>query len=289
MLSESVASSRRSAPSVRATVSGYSCTSTAVIVRAPARRRTATTRAPIGPQPTTSALFPGTSPARATACHATAAGSATAAVRRDRSGAAAAACATAALRTARMRPRCAGTAPHYRGTCSPVRGWGDRPGTAGVAAGGRGVYGDSCAGRGSAAVRGRLHHRAHHLVPEQHRCLQNRLPRRPVRSSSAGRIRRSRRRRSRPPSRTGPGRSQRPRLRRAGLLRRMRHHPEGFGRKRRCRTRAARCSPAVSIVAPDEVESTGHLEGGHDFDQAEVDVAGARRSRTRWCRRCPWS
>jgi hypothetical protein len=64
----------RVAPSARTRSSGASCRSTTVISPRPARRSTATTSAPMGPAPITSALRPRTSPARPTACHATLAG-----------------------------------------------------------------------------------------------------------------------------------------------------------------------------------------------------------------------
>ena len=60
----SEASRVRVAPSARARSSGGWCRSTTVISAAPARRRTATTSAPIGPAPITRALRPRTSPAR---------------------------------------------------------------------------------------------------------------------------------------------------------------------------------------------------------------------------------
>ena len=55
----------------RAISSGLACMSTATIRAAPARLRTATARAPMGPLPITSAVLPATSPARDTACQAT--------------------------------------------------------------------------------------------------------------------------------------------------------------------------------------------------------------------------
>ena len=69
------------APRARAMSSGNGCMSTAVISLAPARFRTATMSAPIGPAPITRADLPWTSPAWETACQATAAGSAKAASR----------------------------------------------------------------------------------------------------------------------------------------------------------------------------------------------------------------
>ena len=72
-----------------------------------------------------------TSPARATACHATAAGSATAAVRSGRSGGSGRSMRDGQNRVLReCALRCGGIALHCRGTCSPVRDWGDRRGTA---------------------------------------------------------------------------------------------------------------------------------------------------------------
>lgn len=82
--SASVAVSVASAPTARAILSGYSCMSTAVIFPAPARFSTATTSAPMGPAPMTRTDRSFTSPARATACHATLAGSASEARRRSR-------------------------------------------------------------------------------------------------------------------------------------------------------------------------------------------------------------
>ena len=171
------------APSFRAFCSGRSCMSTAVISPAPARFSTATTSAPIGPAPMTSADLFATSPARDTACQATEAGSTRAASRR--------------LSPLGQRPQ----HPAGQGRVLDEGSVGVREsaGAAQVGAAGREVRpvgriaGEAVIGRGGrvdrdrganarpAAVRGRLHHGPDDLVAQDHRCPQDRVAGRAVR------------------------------------------------------------------------------------------------------------
>ncbi len=171
-----------SAPTAVAISSGLGCMSTAVIRAAPARLRTATASAPIGPDPITSAVLPATSPARDTACQATAAGSINAAVRRSRP------CGQGPEHPGRqvhvpaerpVRMRVTGRAAQVgaaRGEVGPVRRIPHRPPGPG---GGRVDRHRGPRGRAGPVRRG-PDHPAGNLMPEHQRRLQDRLPRRAV-------------------------------------------------------------------------------------------------------------